>query len=605
VSRAPGPSVRYRVSVEDGLPRRRRPSSVVGGAALVLVSAVLVAGGAFALGFAALAVGGALLLRPARPRGRVRAGLPRRAGRGVAGVVWTGVGFVAVALRWGARRLGEAARALGRGAAIAAPHVSRRARTVAHWTSQRGRRAAGDGRIWVGRAGGASYRVARVGGRRGGAAVGSTARGAGSLAVAAGARARTTALSEAAHLGTVTLVPVALERDRGHAPDSGVEDATRILAEGSGSSVAASRGDDLEARTAGSPTERFVDASPRAGEPTAGASLPAPRRAAATDHTVVASAPVSSEKRAGGSKRASSTKQGRSREAVGEAQGEADTLDVPPGAADAPARGTSDWGEAPTESVTEVQDDAGPVAPAAVANEATDVQDAPAGEASDRGDASSEPTEGQDGAGLAPAAGTNEATDVQDAPAGEASDWADAPNESVAAQGDAGPRAPSGANEATDVQDAPAGEASDRADAPDESVAPQGDAGQRAPSGGKEEPKNATRSPAKDASVALAAEASDRADDATMETTESKARSRKPSETIRGASEKGASAAQPKSRTRKRSVGRGGVASTPTEPGSADDNADTAGGTPRTRKRTKRTPRTTTPQGERTSQQSR
>ena len=529
MSRVPGPSVRYRVSVEDDLPRRRRPSSVVGGAALVLVSAVLVAGGAFALGFSALAVGGALLLRPARPRGRVRARLTRRAAHGVAGVVWTGVRFVAAALRWGTRRLGEAGRALGRGAGIAAPHVSRHARTAANWTSQRGRGAAGVARIWVGRAGGASYRVARVGGRRGGAAVGSTARGAGSLAVAAGARARTTALSEAAHLGTVTLVPVALERDGGHAPDSGVDDATRILAEGSGSSVDASLGDDLEARTERSPTERFDDASPRAGEPTARASLPAQRRAAATDDTVVASAPVSREKRAGGSKRASETRQGRPREAVGEAQGEADMLDLPPGAADAPARETSDWTHAPEEAVTEVQYGAGPVAPAA---------------------------------------GADEATDGRDALAGETSDWADAPHEADEAQGDA------------------------------------------APSGENGEPKNANNSPAQtkdpmDASVALAAEASDRADDATTDATETTARSREPSETIRGASEKGASAAQPKSRTRKRSADGGGVASKPTEPGSADDNADTAGGTPRPRKRTKRTPRTTTPQGERTPQQSR
>jgi hypothetical protein len=565
--------VRYRVSVEDDLPRRRRPSSVVGGAALVLVSAVLVAGGAFALGFSALAVGGALLLRPARPRGRVRAGLARRAGRGVAGVVWTGVGFVAAVLRWGAGRLGEAGRALGRGAAIAAPHVSRRARTVAHWTSQRGRRAADVGRIWVGRAGGASYRVARVGGRRGGAAVGSTARGAGSLAVAAGARARTTALSEAAHLGTVTLVAVALERDRGRAPHSGVDDATRILAEGSGSSVDGSLGDDLEARTEGSPTERFVDASPREGEPTARATLPAPRRAAATDHTVVASAPLSREKRAGGSKRPSETRQGRPRQAVGEAQGEADMLDVPPGAADAPAGEASDWADAPNESVSEVQGVAGPVAPAA---------------------------------------GADEATDVRDAPAGEAIDWADAPDESVTeVQGGAGAVAPAaGADEATDVRDAPAGEASDWTDAPDEAVEAEGDAGPRAPSGEKDEPKNATRSPAQtkdpmNASVALAAEASDRADDATTEATERTARSREPSETIRSASEKGASAAQSKSRTRKRSADGGGVASKPTEPGSADDNADTAGGTQRPRKRTKRTPRTTTPQGERTPQQSR
>jgi hypothetical protein len=244
---------------------------------------------------------------------------------------------------------------------------------------------------------------------------------------------------------------------------------------------------------------------------------------------VVASAPVSREKRAGGSKRASETRQGRPREAVGEAQGEADMLDLPPGAADAPARETSDWTHAPEEAVTEVQYGAGPVAPAA---------------------------------------GADEATDGRDAPAGETSDWADAPHEADEAQGDA------------------------------------------APSGENGEPKNANNSPAQtkdpmDASVALAAEASDRADDATTDATETTARSREPSETIRGASEKGASAAQPKSRTRKRSADGGGVASKPTEPGSADDNADTAGGTPRPRKRTKRTPRTTTPQGERTPQQSR
>jgi hypothetical protein len=136
----------------------------------------------------------------------------------------------------------------------------------------------------------------------------------------------------------------------------------------------------------------------------------------------------------------------------------------------------------------------------------------------------------------------------------------------------------------------------------------QDDAGQRAPSGEKDEPKNATTSPAQtkdpmDASVALAAEASDRADDVTTEATERTARSREPSETIRGSSEKGASAAQPKSRTRKRSADGGSVASEPTQPGSADDNADTSGATPRPRKRTK--PRTTTPQGERTPQQSR
>src|SRR5262249_46983796 len=83
VSRTAAPSFRYSVSVEQDLPRRRRPSSVVGGAALVIVSAVLVAGGAFGLGFSALAVGGALLLRPPRARGRRRSGLVRGAARGL------------------------------------------------------------------------------------------------------------------------------------------------------------------------------------------------------------------------------------------------------------------------------------------------------------------------------------------------------------------------------------------------------------------------------------------------------------------------------------------------------------------------------------------
>jgi hypothetical protein len=311
---------------------------------------------------------------------------------------------------------------------------------------------AGISRIWGGRAGEASYRAALVGGRRGGAALGSTARQAGALTVAAGTRVRTTALSEAAHLGTVTLVPVALERDGRRAAGAGEEDATRVLARGTDASGVAAAGDDTEVQTEASVTERHVDPSPQDGEPTAPATLPASGRARTTEQTVVTSAPAGETKRAGGPKRA-----GEPSEAVAEAEAGAD---------------------APSEGVAEAEGGADALAPAGKTSAPMDASSAPAAEADERVDASTEATE-------------------------------------------------------------------------------------------------------------------------------TKKESRPPSKPIREANEEADAAAEPKSRTRKRPADRGDMASEPATPAPAGDDAGAAGGPSHRRTRAKRTPRTTTPQGERTPQQPR
>ena len=384
-------------------------------------------------------------------------------------------------LRSGARRLGEGGRALGRRAAIAAPHVRRGARTGAHWTSERGLRAAGVSRIWVGRAGEASYRAAIVGGRRGGAALGSTARQAGALAVAAGTSARTTALSEAAHLGTVTLVPVALERDGRRGAGPGGDGATRVLAGGPEASGAAAAGDDTEVQTDESVTERSVDPSPPGGEPTVRASVAAAGRAGTTEQTVEANAPARETKRPGGPKR------------------------------------------------------------------------------------TGEPTEG--------VAVAEAGADAPVAPVGKTNEWIDGPSEAVA-------------------------DAEGRADAPDEGVA-ETEGGADVPGG----PAGEASAPT-DASNAPAAEADERVDAATQ-ATQTKKESRSPSEPIREANEEADAAAERKSRSRKRPADRGDVASEAATPGPAGDDAGAADSPTQRTTRAKRTPRTTTPQGERTPQQSR
>jgi hypothetical protein len=556
----------------------------------VLVSAVLVAGGAFGLGFCALAVGGALLLRPPRQRTRGRAGLARRAGRGLAGLAWTGVAVVAAALRWGARRLGESGRALGRGAAIAAPHVRRGARTGAQWTSERGRRVAGLGGTWVGRAGAASYRAARVGGRRGGSALGSTARGAASLAVAAGTRARTTAVSEAAHLGTVTLVPVAPGPERGRAPDPARE-ATAIVRDGSDASVLASAGEGI--RTEASAAEPLVDAEPATGEPAAQAMLAASGRA--PEDTVVASTAASQAPRARQSKRvrkkserkrAGETKQGASRDdadpSVAPAGAASESMDAP----ETPVGEESGWAAARSQSGAVAQSKADAVAPAGESPGEADAPPVPAKDAN-------EPTD----VPVAPAKDANEPTDVPVAPAKDANEPTD--------------RRAKAANELRDVPDAPARETNGSADGSAETVADEQDeAGPGSPSPSEEatEPKDAAGEPAQaneptDAPAALA-EANDRAD-ATTAASETGPQTRGPTETVGAANEEAEAAAEPKSRTRKPAADLGGAASEPTEARAPGDDADAPTGAPHRRKQTKRTPRTTTPQGERTPQQSR
>jgi hypothetical protein len=281
---------------------------------------------------------------------------------------------------------------------------------------------AGVSRIWVGRAGEASYRAALVGGRRGGAALGSTARQAGSLAVAAGTRARTTALSEAAHLGTVTLVPVALERDGRRAAGPGGDDATRVLAGGSEASGVAAAGDDTDVQTEESVAERPIDPSPQGGEPTARASLPASGRVGRTEQTVVAIAPAAETKRAGGPKRT-----GGSSEAVAEAEHGADTPGAPvgetsewidgPSAAVADAEGGSD---PPSEGVAEAERAAdAPGAPVGETSAPTDASSAPAAEADERVDAGTQATE------------TKKRSRPPSAPAAEADERMDAATEAT------------------------------------------------------------------------------------------------------------------------------------------------------------------------------
>jgi hypothetical protein len=199
------------VWADDDRPRRRRPAAVVGGAVFLLAAAVLVAGGAFVAGFAALVIGAAALLAPPRSRRRRGAGLIRKTGRRAAGLTWAGVAVAAAGLRWSTRQLGAVARAVGRGASIAAPRVSRVVRTASRRTAQGARRVAAVGGAWLARSADSGVRATLVGGRRAGVVVGVTARQGGSLALELSARARRTAWSEAAHLGTVTSVPAWLD----------------------------------------------------------------------------------------------------------------------------------------------------------------------------------------------------------------------------------------------------------------------------------------------------------------------------------------------------------------------------------------------------------
>ena len=352
------------------------------------------------------------------------------------------------------------------------PTLRRGARTGAHWTSQRWRRVAGVGRIWLGGAGEASYRAARVGGRRGGAALGSTARQAGSLAVAAGRRARRTALSEAAHLGTVTLVPVAIERDRGRDADSDDSGSMPPVAESVASvGRASARDDDPEAltseRTAGASnvTEPLAWAAqpPRSpdGNPASHAGQPAPGPAKATEETVAASTSAAEPK----------------------VEADAPTVHTQPESADEASALRLDAEE-----------------PAGVASE-------PPRDATQRAGVANEP-----------------------------------PREAKV-RIDTGSEAALEPNDEADASSEPAFEATERADT----------------------------------SSQAAREASDRDD---------------PRQ-------------QPKARTRKSNADRNQVEPEPSEPASQGNDSGAASGSPRRRKRSTRTPRTTTPQGERTPQQSR
>jgi hypothetical protein len=292
--------------------------------------------------------------------------------------------------------------------------VGRGARTGAQWTSERGLRVADVGRIWVGRAGEASYRAA---------------------------------LAEAARLGTVTLVPLTPGREREQAPARGVGDATRIAADGSEASVAVV-GPDAGMRTEESAAEGFVDADPPAGQAPVSAGLAASVRAGAIEQTVVASATASEAKRA------------RRPSKRDEAQGETKLLDAPAAEEDEPpeapvqeARGEAgelevsagevrERADAPSGTVAEGQGETVGVAPAGDADEPTDAP-------------SAQPKEANEWKNVASAGEANESTGASVALAAEAMDRVDAPLD--ATERNETPRAPGEPIRGTKEADAVAG----------------------------------------------------------------------------------------------------------------------------------------------------